>query len=596
MRIPAVSVSRWAINSNGDAYRLDGYVGIGTDDPQGDLSFGDGTVFLSTDDGGNLVFTDVSGTNRVSDLLLGGGAPATGTSGWIYIENLAVSGGSVTNKIYQDTGNTVLQSVTASSLSVDITVRASYPLVEIDGNSATLTRDGSGGFYSGTVSVTLSGAGNVIAKVLTPDSEDGSTDTITISIDLPPTITSAVFTGGYPGIQTELKENDTFQLQVTSDKSFDRVVLAAYGASKAANIDVTPGLSATVSITAADQGDSAQLLATRLQVRDSVTAALSASYDTDTPGSVDGINVVNLNDLRPSGAVGAITYPATQSAVKNVESATVANTAINFDTIAYVDPTSLQISIANNTTFEASKSVTATSSSVFNNSTTNFRYTLDRVANASTTVVNGIVVIADVAPAIDITLPASRLRSGGNNGTSVQSHVVTLTSNQPLLSTPTMDADSGGNRGTFSGSFAGGSSVWTKSMTVSETLIDEKGTFTFESLVSTGLAGLQQTVINSGASYTLGGFVSRNLTFAAFATTTSIGTSVETFSKLSANIFTSTNQSALRQPIGTSPSVTNGYTIDAIATNPTSLIWLDTPASSANSGGTAQITNVEETV
>jgi len=33
LKLPAISVSRWAINDQGDAYRVDGYVGIGTDSP-----------------------------------------------------------------------------------------------------------------------------------------------------------------------------------------------------------------------------------------------------------------------------------------------------------------------------------------------------------------------------------------------------------------------------------------------------------------------------------------------------------------------------------------------------------------------------------
>jgi len=40
----------------------------------------------------------------------------------------------------------------------------------------------------------------------------------------------------------------------------------------------------------------------------------------------------------------------------------------------------------------------------------------------------------------------------------------------------------------------------------------------------------------------------------------------------------------------------NGYTINAAGVKPTQVIWLDTAAAGSNSGGTAQITNVQEAV
>ncbi len=40
MRVPAVSISRWAINGNGDIFRSDGYVGIGLENPNETLTIG----------------------------------------------------------------------------------------------------------------------------------------------------------------------------------------------------------------------------------------------------------------------------------------------------------------------------------------------------------------------------------------------------------------------------------------------------------------------------------------------------------------------------------------------------------------------------
>jgi hypothetical protein len=131
---------------------------------------------------------------------------------------------------------------------------------------------------------------------------------------------------------------------------------------------------------------------------------------------------------------------------------------------------------------------------------------------------------------------------------------------------------------------------------VSELVPDAKGTFTWEALLATGLAGLTQSTISGNATYVLGGWVPRTITFAPFATTALIGTEVSDFSKISAGIFTATNQQSIKQAIGTPPPVTNGYTVDATDVNPTTLIWLDTAAAASNSGGTATLQNIEEAV
>ena len=115
-------------------------------------------------------------------------------------------------------------------------------------------------------------------------------------------------------------------------------------------------------------------------------------------------------------------------------------------------------------------------------------------------------------------------------------------------------------------------------------------------LVATNLADTDTTVITGDDTYVIGGVLPRDLTFAPFATTETTTVPVTDFSKVAAGIFTATNQPSLRQAIGTPPSVTNGYTIVAIATNPTTVTWLDSPAASSNSSGTAQLLAFEETV
>lgn len=516
------------------------------------------------------------------------------------------------NKVF-DASGTILQSCRSSTLEVDVTVLSSYPSVSVGGTNATLAQAADGGHYEGTVSVTLAGAGAITVQSTTPDGGAGSKDTFALALDAPPVLTSLSFTGGYPGGQTELKEGDTFQITGTTDKDADAVFVQDSGAGVGETLVFAAGTTFTVTMTIARRGTTPQALAATVQARDAVTGALGAARATNQGGgAVDGTDVVTLNDLHPTvygftktgagapttdaGRALTVAYPGGQQALKGVETADITGTASDFDTIVYDDAGTGELSPANPTTLESPKTVTR-AGGTYNIATDNYRIVATRIANGSSITVSGVVRIANVAPTISISLPAARLRSGGNNGTSAQDHAVTITSDQQLLSAPSLSPDSGGNRGTFQGAgFTGGPTVWTRDLRVDEGVPDEKGTFNFEGLVATGLAGVQQNVIGSGAAYTLGGFVARSLTFAAFQTTAGLGTSVEDFTKLTAGIFTATNQPALKQAIGTSPPVTNGYTIDATGANPTSVIWLDTAAAGSNSGGTAQITAVEETV
>ncbi|KKN37896.1 hypothetical protein LCGC14_0758760 [marine sediment metagenome] len=526
-------------------------------------------------------------------------------SGWIRIVDITPQpgGDTVSNKVFQDSPNdTILQSADASSGALNVLVESSSPSVTVDGNAAILTK--SGGIYSDTVPIVLAATGDVVAQLTDPEDNPGASDTAVITLVDPPVIAALSFTGGYPGSQAELKENDTFQISVTADKSFDLVEIQNFGACKFDSIAVTPGTSAVVTGTIDNEGTTTVARPARVRVRDSVTGAFSATDDTNSGGgTTDAVDLVFTNNLFPSVSIGSVTYPGGQQALKGVEAATVVNTASNFDTIVYDDPTTTELTIASLTTFENPKSVTRLGGT-YNVTVNNFRITANRAANDATTVAQAVVNIANVAAAITVTEPAVRLRSGGNDGTSEQTHVITITADQDLLSAPTISAETGGGRATRGifqgGGFVGGPTVWTRVLGVHDD--DGKGTFTWASPSATNLAGIVTSAITGDATYTLGGFVQRTLTFAAFATITVMGVEVIDFTKLTAGIFTSTNQTALKQPISTPPPVTDGYTIDALGTPPTAgvgatdVIWLDTAAAGANSGGTATLTDVEETV
>lgn len=521
------------------------------------------------------------------------GPPVADRVGWVRIVDIIVPGGSTANAVYQDPpGNTVLQSIDVSDGAFDVIVESAFPLIDVNGVSAALPLVGS--IYRGAVSIVLAADGDVVATSQNPNDEDAATDTVAVVIDSPPQLLTLNFLGAYPGAQTELKAGDTYQLAGTTDKPADAIEIQDAGAADAVVLETfASGLAFVVTLLVGDRGNVVQALPASGRARSSTTGALGPVRATnELGGSVDGTDLINLNNLFPSVSIGAVTYPGIQEALKGAEGATVVNSASDFDSIAYDSPGG-ELSIVNAAALETPKSV-ARIGGAYNISVDNFRITANRAANDATTVQSEVVQIANVAATIGVSEPAARLRSGGNDGTAPQDHSISISSDQSLLIAPTLDPDLGGARGAFLGLFTGGPGVWTALLRVLDT--DEKGVFAWGSLVATNLSGIVTAVITGDGNYTLGGFVARTLTFAPFATLSAMNVEVVDFTKLQAGTFTSTAGVALKQPIGTPPSVTNGYTIDALGINPTDVIWLDTPASSANSGGTATITNVEEIV
>lgn len=508
-----------------------------------------------------------------------------GGSGWISVTDVAVVAGVASNKVFDDApNNTVLQSATVSATSLLVTVKSSAPRVTVGGVTAVLPPHASGGYYTGVVAVAILATGPLVSQLTTPDGTPGAIDTITLTLAQPPNILTLAFVGGYPGAQTELKAGDTFQVAGTTDAAAVAVEVQNTGAGILQTIMFPSTTSFLVTITIADRGTSPQSLAATLKAKDS-NGALGPSFATS--------NTVVLNNLYPTATFGTKTYPISQAALKNSETADVGITLNNLNSVAFDSPNG-DLSILNPTTIEGTKTVTRIAGS-YNVTVNNLRAIATRNANNSVTTSQTVVAIANVAPIVDIIVPAARLRSGGNDGTSVQGHTVTISANQQLLNAPSVTGGVGG--GTFiGGGFAGGPTAWTRTLNVHDN--DTKGAYTFTSLVSTGLAGLVQNTINSGAAYTLGGFVQRTLTFAAFSQNTTLNVGVVTYSKLQAGIFTATNQPALRNAVqGDTSNILNTYTVLTLGNvGPITLFWNDLAAANSNSSGTAQITAVEETV
>ena len=440
-----------------------------------------------------------------------------GVNGGVFIQNIVPTGtGNVGNKTYSSDG-AVLDSCLSDTELLTVSVLAltghtNYkPSITVNGVVCTITANSDKPVFTGSVSIDLNGETEVTAT-----HEDGATHTCTITLETAPEVLTASFTGGYPSGQTELKSSDHHTISGTTDVAVVALEIENSGACTSQTF-VVSGTSFSVSALIANRGTTAQPLTARVRVQKS-TGSWSDWFETD--------NTVILNNLYPSVAFGTVTYPSGQGAIKDSETATIVSSASNYNTIAYSSPTS-ELNISNNSVFELSKTVTRIAGS-YNISTANISVTANRAANNASSTATGIVKIANTAATVSISVPASRLRSGGNNGTVAQSHSITIGTSQALYAAPTLNAPEGTWLG---GGFSGSATIWSRSLQIHDD--DTKGSYSFNSLSATNLAGIETTTITSGADYTIGGFVFRTLTVPAYPNReAAIGTEVSNTSKL----------------------------------------------------------------
>lgn len=535
----------------------------------------------------------------------GGGGVAAGGSGSIRVTNITPqSGGEVVDtRVWQDTAATVLQSCRSTTLDLDVAVAASFPMVEVDGNAAELALAADGGHYSGTVPITIAGAGPITVKVITPDDTDGATDTVGVTLAVPAEITALSFTGGYPGAQTEVAQGQTYDITVTADKSFNQVVVANQDAGAGQTIGVTPGSGPTVvSINIADRGDTPQLLPAHVQVRDTSTGAFSASRSTnELGGGIDGVDVVNLNDRYPvidgvgkGGATGhsfSIVYPGAQQALKGSETASVTAPVTFFDTMAYSAPGG-DLDVTPLTTYSDPKVVTRVGGS-YNISSDNFRITANRAANGTQTIVQGVVNIANVAALATASFSGARVRSGVAPGNST---VITLAFNQQMVGTPTMDPAAG--RGTFTTAWTGGPTSWVRTLRVpdSENPADNSPN-SWTNISATSLSGIPTSVITTGPTYIVGGFAPRTLNYPPLTPNSTETFPLTTEANLSVGVFSNGNPGVI-QPFGTpdtSVAGREGWCAPTAGSGAgTQMRMLHIPTVAANGAGLT-LTLVEET-
>ncbi len=439
-----------------------------------------------------------------------------GNQGFVAITDITPTNPSdnVGNKTKTDDNN-VLQSCTSSTNSITVHVLAVTagdafkPVVNVNGVQATLTRNANTDVWVGTAAITL------VGTTVTATHNAGAIDTVTVTIEAAPVISSLVFDNEYSqGVgQTEHAANQTLDLVISSATPF--VALEVIDDSSTATLAYTETFAATtnktIQVTVANRGNTPTAYPAKVRIRNA-----NGTWSAVTATS----NTIILNNSQPVITFNSISYPASQQAIKSGESATVNVTETNVNTVSY---TSTELTVTNPTAM-GNKTVTYLSGG-YNISTNNLTVVATKTSNATTATFSTVVWIANTAPTITVTTPAARLRSG----VTPQNHTISINSTQRTLATPTLNA----SVGTFSGSWVTANSglTWTRSLAIADS--DTKGSANFSGLSITNLAGIEVTAISSGDSYTVGGFTQRTLTFAAYPNRESaIGTQVSDTSKL----------------------------------------------------------------
>lgn len=461
-----------------------------------------------------------------------------GMSGGVFITNVQPQNGSdVVDITWQSgiVGSSLVESIETDTEEIIVTVEwdgTAYNWsggVEVNGVAVTgISEIENSRRFTGTVNIDLNGDLDIIAI-----HDDGAVHSVPVTLQgVGPEITTVVFINGYPGTQTEVKENDMFDIEVHFEPSGSEpshVEVYNYGACKSGTFDLSGTElnwgsvhKATITITIDATSTSVQALSGRVRARNSF-GTFGADGNTDDGGTSDGTNLVNCNDRHPSVSWGTISYPASQEALKGSETADVAFNYSFTDSVVFNSPNG-DLSVYNDTLLESIKTVTRIAGT-YNISTSNLRASAHRDANNTDTVASAIVRIADALPTITVNESAVRFQKGGNSGTSAQNHTVTISSNQQLISNPILVAPEG-----TLGTFSGGTSIYNATITIHDN--DTNGVYTWQSLVAINLANQTQNVISGNDTYEIGGFVERDIYFSAQSLEEALGTSVSDTTKL----------------------------------------------------------------
>ena len=503
--------------------------------------------------------------------------------GNVYITDIVpVSSGIVGQKTYDPNtipANAVLTEATSDNVNVRVKIFAEggnafySPTVLINGVQATLTKiaSDSSRVYTGQADIVI---GEGATEIIAISSTGAESRAVVHLAGAGPAIGSLVI-GALPGSQTEVKSGDVVQVSGIVPNSATYVEVIAGGAAGALS-SLTLGADGSAGLgNKTFSGTFTVGSGTGVQTIQARAKNVLGTFGANATSS----NAITLNQTVPTIGTITIAYPAGQSALKGTETATVSATVTNGDVVAYTS--SANLSVASPNTYAASKSVSRVSGG-YVIGVNNYTITATKSSNGASVTKSAAISIADTAPtaAIAITGSPARLISSAAG----QSYTVTITANQSLYAAPSLSAPSG----TWTGSWTGSGTTWSRTLVVKDT--DAKGSFNFSGLTLPNLAGVTGNTISSGAAYTIGGFATRTLTFAAFSQLAAIGTPVANIAKVTAKY---TGASANLTLQNSTAQAFQGFTITDAAGNynPNGgyLFITDQAYAGANTSGTLQV-------
>lgn len=362
------------------------------------------------------------------------------------------------------------------------------------------------GIFNSSPNITISAARD----------DNGATDSqnVTIKIAKPPVITgislsSTASSATSPNIvgATEIKGGDTVNAEVYvngNGVSAGNVTLSV------SNAGVSNGTqTAYNSYSSSTLGDGSFKYTVGVNVtssvaRDgarSVTVTPRNNFSTVGTSFTSAASATVNNAEFPSLTAGPVSYPSNQAALKDVEAATVTNTASTYDTIAYTSPGS-ELTISNSTTFEGSKNVTR-NGGTYNITTDNFTVTATKNSNGMVRDDSTVVNIANTPAAFTINGLESNIQI--QTGQAV-SEDFDLNINQILYEIPELYLDYTQIPQSTLTALAQGTGTTSNDYRITVDPADAKGTFTFSGS-GLNLAGQQTFVIGTRPNYIISGIV-----------------------------------------------------------------------------------------
>jgi hypothetical protein len=407
-------------------------------------------------------------------------------------------------------------------------------------------------------------------KVFTISSTAGGISTVKINrAAAGPEILTCVI-GDYPGSQTAAKQGDKIHVTGTVESSATEVRLLPYGAFSGTGwISCSGGVFDILGTVSSAIG----LQKARVEARNAI----------GTVGrTADSSNEIELDQTYPSFTDHGCTYPAGQAAFKGTETGTQSTVVSGADNFTYSSP-NFDFSITSPNVYEENKSIVCNNPGSYNDSVSNFRIVAIRSRNDAQSIFNKIIEVADIAPVVTASQPYSRLRSSPAGA----DYTISANSNQNLATAPSVSIPVSGTwRGT---GFVGGPKNWSRTIRISDADAKGTGPWAWDGTAPKNRAGLSASIQGSE---TVGGFYSRHLILAPFSTRTELDVAVVDTNKLSFNW--SFKSPMIFNPVGTQPPVAGAWTLEALNTNPTDVIILDTAA--ANSSSQESVITIEEVV